>query len=110
MRRQITIALIFILVGAAPLLVAGKGDAKAGKAAFDKQCVTCHGPSGEGKEAIAKMLKVTFRSLGSKEVQAKSDADLRKDVSEGNGKMKAVKLSGKDLDNVIAHLRTLAKK
>ena len=111
MRRQITVGLIFMLVVAAPLLVAGKGDAKAGKAVYDKQCASCHGAAGEGKEAIGKMLKVTLRRLGSKEVQAKSDADLRKDITEGTGKMKPLKgLSEKDLDNLVAHLRTLAKK
>jgi len=111
MRRRFTLALIPFVLFAAPLLLAGKGDAAAGKAVYSKQCASCHAAEGEGKEAIAKMFKVTMRHLGSKEVQAKSEAELRKNVTEGNGKMKPVKgLSEKELDNLIAHVRTLAKK
>ena len=110
MRNRLTFGFIVLILVAVPALLAGKGDAAAGKAVFAKQCATCHGAAGEGKEAIAKMLKVTLRHLGSKEVQAKSDADLRKDIGEGNGKMKPAKLAAKELDDVIAHLRTLAKK
>ena len=66
---------------------------------------------GEGKDAIAKMMKVTLRPLASKEVQAKSDAELTKDITAGNGKMKAVAgLSEADVANVVAFVRTLAKK
>ncbi len=111
MRRRFTLALIPFVLFATSLLLAGKGDAAAGKAVYSKQCASCHGAEGEGKEAIAKMFKVTMRHLGSKEVQAKTDAELRKSVTEGNGKMKPVKgLSEKDLDNLIARVRTLAKK
>ena len=102
---------ILAAVFAAPLLLAGKGDAAAGKPVFSKQCATCHGAAGEGKVAIAKMLKVTLRHLGSKEVQAKSDAELRKNINEGIGKMKPPKgLSEKEVDDVVALVRTLAKK
>jgi mono/diheme cytochrome c family protein len=83
------------------------GDAKAGKAAFDKQCATCHGPDGTPKDAVARMLKVEMRHLGSKEVQAKSDADIHKIILEGYNKMKPLKMAEKDVANVIAHLRTL---
>ena len=101
------IGLIVIVVLAAVPLAAAKADAAAGKAVFAKSCAGCHGPDGAGKDAIAKMMKVTMRPLGSKDVQAKSDADLKKNITEGNGKMKPVKLEGADLDNVIAFVRTL---
>jgi len=88
-----------------------KGDAEAGKAIFAKRCATCHGPTGEGKEEVQKLMKVEMRQLGSKEVQAQSDSDFRKIVSEGKGKMKPVKdISDKDFPNLIAYLRTLAHK
>jgi mono/diheme cytochrome c family protein len=87
------------------------GDAAAGKEVFAKKCASCHGAAGEGKDAIAKMMKVELRHLGSKEVQAKSDADLAKVSKDGVGKMKATAgLSDKDTENVVAYLRTLAKK
>jgi cytochrome c1 len=50
-----------------------------------------------------------MKHLGSKEVQAKKDADLKKDIVEGNGKMKPVKLTDEEAANVIAFLRTLKK-
>jgi len=110
-RRWLLCALIVLCLVVTPVLVAGKGDAKAGKAVYTKRCASCHGPNGEGNAGVAKMLKVQFRHLGSKEVQAKSDAELRKDIKEGTGKMKPVTgLSDKELDDVIACLRTLAKK
>jgi cytochrome c len=87
------------------------GDAAAGKELFAKKCASCHGAAGEGKDAIAKMLKVEMKPLASKEVQAKSDAELIKDMSQGVGKMKPVTgLKDKDHQDVVAFLRTLAKK
>src|SRR3989304_2759204 len=73
------------------LALAQQGDAKAGKAIYDKQCATCHSADGTPKEAIAKMLKAEIPHLGSKEVQAKSDGDLLKVITEGYEKMKPVK-------------------
>ena len=110
MRTWLSCGLVLLLVAAVPALAAGKGDAAAGKKLFAGKCASCHGASGEGKDAIAKMFKVEMRHLGSKEVQAKSDADLRKIINDGNGKMKPVKLSDEEAANVIAFLRTLAKK
>jgi mono/diheme cytochrome c family protein len=97
------------LIATSPLTAAG--DAAAGKTVFNSKCVTCHGANGEGKEAIAKLLQVQMRDLTSKEVQAKSDAELTKIVLEGNGKMKPVKdVNQKAADDVVAYLRTRAKK
>jgi mono/diheme cytochrome c family protein len=90
--------------------LAQQGDAKAGTAVYNKSCATCHSADGTPKEAIAKMLKVEIPHLGSAEVQAKSDADLKKVIVEGYEKMKPVKgLGDKDVANVIAFLRTLKK-
>ena len=110
MKTWLSFGLILLLVVAVPALAAGKGDAAAGKALFASKCASCHGASGEGKESIAKMFKVEMRHLGSNEVQAKSDADLRNIIADGNGKMKPVKLSDDEAANVIAFVRTLAKK
>src|SRR5438128_1503828 len=103
----ITIALIVLTTGA----VFAAGDAAAGKELFAKKCASCHGAGGEGKDAIAKMMKVELKPLASKEVQAKSDADLVKVITTGTGKMKPVAdLKEKDAQDVVAFLRTLAKK
>ncbi len=101
---------LLVLLPIAVSFAAG-GDAVAGKAIYTKKCASCHGAAGEGKEAIAKMLKVEMRHLGSKAVQAKTDAEHRKIITEGVGKMKPVKeLSDKDVADLIAYVRNLAKK
>ena len=96
---------------AAAAAKAQPADAKAGQATYTKACGSCHGPDGAPKEAIAKMMKVEMRHLGSKEVQAKADPELRKEIVEGVGKMKAVKgLSDTQVGDVLAFVRTLGKK
>jgi mono/diheme cytochrome c family protein len=101
------IATIATITLAASLGLAYAG-APEGKPIFAAKCQACHGPNGEGKPAIAKMFNVTMPALGSKEVQSLSDADLKKVVTEGQGKMKAVGgLDDKQVADVIAFLRTL---
>jgi mono/diheme cytochrome c family protein len=85
-------------------------DAKAGQASFDKSCKSCHGSDGTPNPAIAKMMKVDMKALGSAGVQAKSDTDIKKVIDEGVGKMKPIKtVTGADADNVVAFIRTLKK-
>ena len=111
MKPWLTLLVIVVVAVALPLLSAGKGNAEAGKAIYTKRCATCHGAAGEGKEAIAKMLKVEIKHLGSKEVQSKSDAELHNIIVKGFGKMKPVTgLSEQETTNLIAYVRTLAKK
>jgi mono/diheme cytochrome c family protein len=105
---QLTLGFVAILLIVAPAFAAG--DAAAGKEIYSKKCASCHGVAGEGKENIAKSLKVELRPLGSKEVQAATDADLKKIVLQGKGKMKAVAgLDDKAADDIVAYLRTLKK-
>jgi mono/diheme cytochrome c family protein len=97
-----------MLIWVTPLIAA---DAAAGKDLYGKKCASCHGANGEGKEAIAKMFNVELKPLTSKDVLSKSDADLKKVMLEGAGKMKAVKdLDAKGADDITAYLRSLAKK
>ena len=106
--RLLILSVIVMFVASLPLRAA---DAAAGKETFAKKCASCHGADGAGKDAIAKMMKVEFKHLGSKEVQAKSDADLHKVIMDGSGKMKPVKdLDAKAVDDVVAFLRTLKQK
>jgi mono/diheme cytochrome c family protein len=84
------------------------GDVAAGKEAFARKCTSCHGANGEGKDSIAKLMKVELHHLGSKEVQAKTDADLKKAILEGTGKMKPVKdIDVKTAEDIVSYLRTL---
>jgi mono/diheme cytochrome c family protein len=103
MRLFLLITVVTLVIPAAP-----KGDPAAGKTAFTATCKTCHGPQGDGNPAIAKALKVNIPPLSAKEVQAKSDEEIKKAIVEGTGKMKPVAgLSGKQVGDVIAFVRTL---
>ena len=60
--------------------------------------------------AIAKMMKVEIRDLKSPDVQSMSDADLKKIITEGKGKMQPMRsVHGKEVDDVIAYVRSLKK-
>jgi mono/diheme cytochrome c family protein len=101
-----TLGIVIALAMTAGL--AGAADAQAGKAAYDKACKSCHGADGTPSAAMVKALKVDMRHLGSREVQAQSDVDLKAAITAGKGKMKPVKsITGPAVDDVVAHMRTL---
>ena len=90
--------------------VQADGDAKAGKTVYEKKCKICHGATGEGNPAMAKVMKVEIKNLGTKEIQDKKDDEWKKAITEGTGKMKPIKeLSSTEIANVIAYSRTLKK-
>jgi mono/diheme cytochrome c family protein len=98
-------AIAIVFIAGCGLLSAG---APEGKTVFTAKCQPCHGPNGEGKAAIAKMYSVEMHPLASKEIQSKSDADFKKTITAGHGKMKPVSgLSDKQIEDVIAFVRTL---
>jgi mono/diheme cytochrome c family protein len=104
MKLQILSGSLLLALSMVPA-IAGPSE---GKEVFDKSCKACHGAQGQGNPGMAKMMKVEMRALGSKEVQAQSDADLKKIITEGKGKMKAQStLSPKQVDDVVAFVRTL---
>jgi mono/diheme cytochrome c family protein len=108
MKTMVAIFTLAIVLSCGAVLYAA--DAAAGQDLYMKKCASCHGQAGEGKDAIAKTLKVELKHLGSKEVQAKTDADMKKYMLEGNGKMKAVKdVDAKQADDIVAFIRTLKK-
>lgn len=102
-----TLVIVFSLAATAASAVQA-ADPKAGQAVYAKSCKSCHGPNGAGNPAIAKMFKVEMRDLKSTDVQAMSDADLKKIITEGKGKMKPVaSVTGAAADDVVAYLRSL---
>ena len=89
MRIRVAIMLITVVaLYTAPMFAA---DTAAGKDLYTKKCASCHGAAGEGKDSVAKLFKVELKPLTSKEIQSMSDADLKKTILEGTGKMKPVK-------------------
>jgi len=97
--------LVFAGLAASLCLMAG---APEGKTVFTAKCQGCHGANGEGKAAIAKMFNVTMPPLASKEIQTKADADFKKTITEGHGKMKPVSgLEAAQVTDVIAFVCTL---
>jgi mono/diheme cytochrome c family protein len=82
-------------------------DAAAGKVVYTANCEKCHAANGEGKPVIAKMLNATMKPLASPEVKALSDATMTKDITQGVGKMKPVKITDQQVKDVIAYVRTL---
>ena len=106
--RPLTRSIIGFAVACMILALCSTGalaaDAAAGKAVFGTKCRSCHGPNGEGNPAIAKMMKVEMKPLG------ESTADVKKVVTDGQGKMKPVtSVTGADLDNVAAYVQSLKK-
>jgi cytochrome c oxidase cbb3-type subunit 3 len=109
--KSVLAAALMVFICTPAVLAAGSGDAAAGKDTYGKHCLACHGADASGNTPIAKGMKVTIPNLASKEVQALSDADLQKVMTQGKGKMPPVKdLTDADLHNLVAYIRTLARK
>jgi mono/diheme cytochrome c family protein len=109
MKKAVVAALFLTLIISAGAFAAG--DATAGKDVYAKRCQACHAADGNGNAALAKAMNATIPPLPSKEVQAQSDGDLGKVITAGKGKMKPVAgLSAADVTNVVAYIRSLAKK
>ena len=105
------VLMLLVVVALAAVTPVFAGDTAAGRDLFGKKCASCHGASGEGKDSVAKLFKVEMKNLGSKDVQAKSDGDLKKVMVDGGGKMKGIKdIDAKGTDDILAYLRTFAKK
>jgi mono/diheme cytochrome c family protein len=82
-------------------------DAAAGKAAYDKSCKSCHGPDGTPSAGMAKAMNL--KDLKSPDVQAASDADLQKIITDGKGKMKAMPAAAAAAPDIVAYMRSIKK-
>jgi len=97
--RFLPVCAVLLTLGA----VQAFAGAPEGKAVYDAKCKMCHKPDGSGMAAMK------MRALGSAEVQAKADADLKKDITAGNGKMKPVAVSDAQAGDLVAYIRTMKK-
>ena len=111
--------LSLILMPIVPGLVSAqtKGDAKAGKAKYDANCVGCHGATGKGDGAAAAALNPKPKDhTDGKAMNALTDKYLFDIIKEGG---KAVqksaimpaankKLTDQDISDLVAYIRSLA--
>lgn len=91
------------------------GDPKLGKVWFDEICITCHGPGGDGYEAGG-----TGTAIGKIGFLSKaSDGFIRETIKYGRSNTRMVGFSGpsglaalsdKEIDDIIAYLRTVPSK
>jgi mono/diheme cytochrome c family protein len=109
MRKHLSTAILGI--GLAVCWTTGSlaADASAGKAAYEKSCVGCHGADGKGNPGMAKVIGEKGLNVVGKETMQKSDEQLLKIIAEGSGKMPASKLSKDEQKQALNHLRSLAK-
>jgi mono/diheme cytochrome c family protein len=116
--RRYVIAMTAVLMMTVPLVMSRlgdsqaqekpKGNVEAGKALYATHCKKCHGAEGQGNPAMYKRVKATVVHLGSKQAQDKSDAEIRKSMTHGFGKMEAVKeLNAEQIEHILAFTRTL---
>jgi|SRR3954453_16799841 len=96
-------AVTLLLLAAVPVFAAD------GAALFKAKCAMCHGADAKGETAMGKNLKL--RDLGSADVQKQTDAELKKVIEDGKGKMppSKSKLAAGDADALIAFIRSLKK-
>ena len=81
--------------------------ADSGADTFKGKCAMCHGATGKGDTSMGKAKNL--RDLGSADVQAQSDADLTKIVTDGKGAMPKYdgKLTKDQISDVVKYIRTL---
>lgn len=93
------------------LPAASAGQAKAGKAQYDKLCASCHAANGKGNPATAKTMGKKGLNLTTKEVKNATDEELLKVTVEGRGKMPPAGkvLSKSEQKEVVQYIRALGK-
>jgi mono/diheme cytochrome c family protein len=76
---------------------------------FRDKCSACHGPDGAGRTTIGKSLQIP--DLTSPVVQSRSDEDLAKTISQGQGKMPAYakKFNPVQTGQLVSYIKSLAK-
>ncbi len=77
---------------------------------YTAKCAMCHGADGSGATPMGKSMKL--RDLRSPEVQKQTDKELYAVTADGKGEMPAykAKMSEVEINGLVAHLRTMARK
>ena len=101
---------LVVLLLAGALVSGGPLQAQDAAALFKGKCAACHGADGSGNTPVGKNLKL--RDLGSPDVQKQTDEQLTTIITAGKTPMPAYKdkLTGDQITQLVAYVRTLAKK
>lgn len=100
-----------ILLGALATLAVPAALAQGpGAAIYGQKCAMCHGADGKATTPVAKMMQVP--SFDTAACRAKSNAALEAMIEKGKGRMPAYQsqLSGAQVKDLVAYIRTLQKK
>jgi cytochrome c6 len=98
----------FLLFLALPTTTRAQSD---GASLYKSKCAVCHGANGDSSTtSIGKSMKI--RDLRSADVQSQSDEQLSVITKGGKGKMPSYqgKLSEEQVNQLVAFMRSLAKK
>ena len=106
MRKLVVIPILTLLAG--PILAVAELDAPA-KAWKKGLCKACHGDNGSGDTPAGRNLGA--KDLRSKEVQSRSDDEIRLTIRDGQNDMPSFEnaFTDEELDAVVEYVRRLAK-
>jgi len=125
MARSVRLLAALAVVSFVASAASAAGDAAAGKKNFDTLCFTCHGSAGAGDGPAGAALnppprnfqKGDFKFDANKDGKPGEDADLHLVIQNGAGAYGGNPamapwghLPAKDIDDLIAYIRTLKKK
>lgn len=111
-RRVLTMMLAASLAATLSAAAAQAADLATGKKVYADKCARCHGAGGKGDGPKADTLEKKPANYTDKNAMAKvTDADMKKVILEGKQPMPSYKgkMSDKELDDVVAYIRTFAK-
>lgn len=111
--RLLTLTLAVSLVGSVGVSAGQAADLANGKKVYADKCARCHGVSGKGDGPKAETLEKKPADYTDKKLMGEmTDVQLKQIALDGKAPMPAFKgkIRDKDLDDVIAYIRTLAGK
>ena len=106
----LSVSLVAVMLACCSTLSASPDSSvAAGENLFKSHCVLCHGPDATGNTVLGKQLKA--KNLHSAIVQKKTDPELKKIITDGEGNMPpfSAQLSGAQIEELVAFIRQLGK-